>query len=280
MAIGSGGGFKGLPESLPKNKRIGLSTANLRRVVDITYRVNRLNISGGGTLKPFFEKAPYISLEWLEPASPVVDLNEGSTFADCPLCRAVEPPRAGYFSSEASLVPNQECPVCFEERVSCVRLRCDHLVCKACWVNWCRTKSGEELEADLSPTQLAEQRDAELTEFRARKTEKNWLNKEFKKLIRDGRGDNGAQGLKYFRHALQVKPLQLWNSKKARAVSLAKLSLTGLEIFAEILEQRGSEKDGEGGEAATPNQVAEQLLEVSTSIGDKFEVCACGPDAW
>jgi hypothetical protein len=48
--------------------------------------VNRMNVHGGGTLKEIRddEDAPLISLEWLQPASPSINLNKGILLFDCP----------------------------------------------------------------------------------------------------------------------------------------------------------------------------------------------------
>jgi hypothetical protein len=116
--------------------------ANKVQTSQTTYCVNRMNIDGGGTLTPHGESSSsdrLISLEWLEPASPAIDLDEGSLKANCPTCRAVEPPLAAYDDSPPE--KQEDCPICMENK-PCRTLSCDHQVCHDCWNKWRNATSG------------------------------------------------------------------------------------------------------------------------------------------
>ena len=65
--------------------------------VTTTYAVHRMNVHGGGTVKELHSDSDtLISLEWVDAASPVIDLDEGTLRAICPTCRAVEPLHKAY----------------------------------------------------------------------------------------------------------------------------------------------------------------------------------------
>ena len=98
-------------------------------------QVNRLNVQGGGTLKlGEDDDMPLISLEWMEAASPFINLNEKVMSFDCPYCRAAEPVIAAF--ETPTLTRKAECPVCLET-TECRVLECGHGVCHECW-NGCR----------------------------------------------------------------------------------------------------------------------------------------------
>ena len=132
---------------------VNVKPDNLRRVTTLESDVRRMNVDGGGTLLRFGPGSqPLISLEWREPAIPQLDLNAGSSYANCPVCRAVEPPRAGYVPADAPTEPG-ECPICIES-AECMRLHCKHQICKPCWVNWCRASAGHGASEDPEPAVL------------------------------------------------------------------------------------------------------------------------------
>jgi hypothetical protein len=79
-----------------------------------------------------------ISLEWLEPPSPQIDLSEGTLISNCPTCRAAEPTEAAF--ARATSTKMDECPVCLEKK-DCRVLTCNHLICQGCWSSWRRTSS-------------------------------------------------------------------------------------------------------------------------------------------
>jgi hypothetical protein len=108
---------------------LGVRLENMNDPV-LTFRVNRMNIKGGGTLVPYSESRSLVSLEWLKPASPSINLDEGSLTATCPKCRAAELPMATY--SEAPTETEHECPICLETK-QCRLLKCKHVVCSDCW---------------------------------------------------------------------------------------------------------------------------------------------------
>lgn len=105
-----------------------------------TYCVNRMNIDGGGTLTRKNDSSDtLLSLEWMDPAVPSIDLDEGALKLNCPTCRAVEPPHAAYDDSpplSSSSSTEKDCPVCMERQASCRTLACGHDVCNECWNKW------------------------------------------------------------------------------------------------------------------------------------------------
>jgi hypothetical protein len=63
--------------------------------VTTTYAVHRMHVRGGGIIKEG-NSDTLISLEWVDAASPFLDLDEGILRAVCPTCRAVEPLHKAY----------------------------------------------------------------------------------------------------------------------------------------------------------------------------------------
>jgi len=131
-----------------------------------TYRVNRMNIDGGGTLFPSNgSRRRLLSLEWLEPALPSIDLDEGVLKANCPTCRAVEPTLAAY--DDAPTEKQEECPICMDTK-TCRTLQCRHEVCHDCWIKW--RNAGGSIPVpppDIDADELQKERDANFQKLRA-----------------------------------------------------------------------------------------------------------------
>ena len=137
---------------------IAIKPENLKTAAT-TYYVNRMNIDGGGTLKLIGERpGRLISLEWLEPACPQIDLDEGALKANCPVCRAIEPPLAAY--DDAPTEKQDECPICLETK-TCRTLQCRHEVCTDCWNKWRNSTSTIPVPPpQMDPDEVQKQRQA------------------------------------------------------------------------------------------------------------------------
>jgi len=86
-----------------------------------------MNIDGGGTLV-YPNSKELVSLEWLEPASPQVDLGAANILI-CPTCRSNQTNATTKWTGE------QECPICFDT-MKCQTLECGHAICDTCWKSW------------------------------------------------------------------------------------------------------------------------------------------------
>lgn len=109
------------------------------------FEVHRMNIDGGGTLidcgycgydciptnVPFCCK---LSLEWIDPPSPVLELHPNVTQVNCPSCRAVEPPDKAF--SRFTRLYVDECPICTETKPCHQLSACQHRFCSDCWKQW------------------------------------------------------------------------------------------------------------------------------------------------
>jgi hypothetical protein len=114
---------------------IGVKPGNLVMAKEWLVHVNRMNIEGGGTVH---NKDCLISMEWLEPADPQIDLRDGSWRWTCPLCRNMETPPTAILDdvkNDPIEKDHEECPVCLELK-QCRSLECGHPVCLKCWTDW------------------------------------------------------------------------------------------------------------------------------------------------
>ena len=146
------------------------------------WRINRMNVHGGGTLKRcgIFENEELVSLEWLDPPSPVIHLNEVSKQVTCPTCRAIEPTQQAYSDNDENDSANGKdekckdlsfCPICTENK-PCRTLQCNHHFCHDCWRQW-RKPATSEIPWSVSVPILAEdkvqrERDRSFQRWRAR----------------------------------------------------------------------------------------------------------------
>lgn len=140
-----------------------------------------MNVEGGGTLRlGDGENESLLSLEWLEPASPYVNLNQDVLTFDCPCCRKAEPVALAFNTSPTTT--NDECPVCLET-AECQVLACGHSFCNDCW-NRCRLaamRPSVDLE-EMDETEMKKERakrDRLFTKKRRRdgESQQNWSQK-------------------------------------------------------------------------------------------------------
>jgi hypothetical protein len=152
--VESEGRFKVKLNDRKKNSFVAIKPENLETTVT-SYTVNRMNVEGGGTLKR--EGSDHlISLEWIDPVEPVIDLDEGVLKALCPTCRSKEPPCAAY--NDAETQKEDECPASLEKK-SCRVLQCGHSVCHDCWKQWSNTSTTISVtEPQISPQELLAKR--------------------------------------------------------------------------------------------------------------------------
>lgn len=203
------------------------------------YSVNRMNIEGGGTLTITGErKKLLISLEWLEPAVPAIDLDEGALKANCPTCRAVEPPIAAY--DEAPSDKEEECPICLEIK-PCRVLQCGHDVCNNCWRKWRQNTSGIPVSRpQIDPEQLKIERDErsqEVSEIMASSSQEagHVINRLLENL------EYGDEGLSQFWRELMAASLTLLCNDSVVRFLREQLSIPALEIMLLVLEERADE---------------------------------------
>lgn len=111
-----------------KTAIVNVKPSNCRYLTEISCGINRMNIDGGGTIWcP--KTGQLVSLEWLEPATPQIDLGAANVLV-CPTCRSDET-NAATTTSDGE----QDCPVCFDSK-ECQTLECGHNICAECWGTW------------------------------------------------------------------------------------------------------------------------------------------------
>ena len=173
--------------------------------------VHRMNVEGGGTFKfdRENETEPLLSLEWLEPASPSVNLFEKIVTFDCPICRATQPVMAAF--EPATKITRAECPVCMET-TTCRVLSCGHSVCDDCWGN-CRlaaTSVRVELE-DLNETDVKKERATRDRLFKKKRNRDDSTSPEFMATFQELiDGSDTTDGLKRIRWEFMVENPALW----------------------------------------------------------------------
>ena len=239
---------------------IAIKPENLKTAAT-TYQVNRMNIDGGGTLARFGKRSErLISLEWLEPACPHIDLDEGALKANCPVCRAVEPPLAAY--DDAPKEKQDECPICLETK-TCRTLQCRHEVCTDCWSKWRNSTSTIPVPPpQMDPDEIQKQRetnfqkvlgllphtmggtathandddetvDAAFTKF------SDCNSALFEDLIEDAKG--GEEGLCHFWQKLTTCAAQFLCTGNVYAFLPKYLPIPALEILILVAEEREDE---------------------------------------
>ena len=241
------------------NAVIAVKPVNLKLPV-LDMKVCRMNIDGGGTLQQMdIKDPPLLSLEWLQPASPNINLDDGATYSNCPTCRAVEPPLAAY--QEPVLTDtDQECPVCLET-TSCRLLQCQHVVCDPCWTKWRRNSSGVPASWEHMD-QLEEERAKRQQELLARiphtrggtatkpgdsdevieecvEASKSLQRAFLSQLIEDAH--NGEQGLMRFHREVMVESLLMWCSEYVFYQLGKELPIPGIEALLQVFEDRKNE---------------------------------------
>lgn len=198
-----------------------------------------------------------ISLEWLEPASPAIDLDEGAT---CPMCCSVE--SSLFANDEVRSEKEDECPICLETK-TCQVLQCGHCVCGSCWDKWSRAGWAIPItppEIDLEQLQRArdeKQRltilehlpyarliDSELSDSdEALKDAKDKLDDLCNGIVSrlEEHAKSGEEGLIRFWQELRACSAELLNLEQFITSLLPRLPMAGLKILLCVLEEREEE---------------------------------------
>lgn len=246
-----------------KKKILAIKPSNLQEPV-LKVKVNRMNIEGGGTVyETSLCNSPLLSLEWLEPASPCINLDEGG--ATCPTCRAVEISTFFHKEDNATLTEtDQNCPVCLDS-TQCRILECQHVVCVPCWRDWCRASSGLPKAAVMDSQELQRERtrrhEAYISmaphTFGGTATElgdSEQIVKEAEERFNEYGGsilfelvelaeNSGDEGLARFQQeVLLASPRMLW-SDSCLTIFMKTLSLPALEILQQVLDDRKEETE-------------------------------------
>lgn len=198
--------------------------------------VNRVNVKGGGTLQQKApDDSPLFSLEWLDPPSPLINLEQGVLIYKCPYCRTAEPVVSAH--EHASNTRTEECPVCLELS-ECRVLGCGHSVCHSCWKHF--------LEATTYGGISFEQLDEEtIQRQRARRHELFVRNKlstrenHFAQLVKNTLLP-GNQNLALFRKEIMVESVLMFFYSDVKVV-INKLSIDAVKIFLQVLHARKEE---------------------------------------
>jgi hypothetical protein len=203
-----------------------------------------MNVEGGGTLKVIGdENAPLISLEWLESASPSINLNAGILSFDCPCCRAAEPVLVA--CEAPALTKKDDCPVCLETK-ECRVLECGHGVCHACWSS-CRKAAmygSIELE-DLDLEEIQKERAERYRLFKKKRTRWSARDETLKHRFAATVGEiaeevrRDEQGLVRLKREFMVEHPSLWVSEKSSLFD--DLSIAGCKIVLQVIEERMDE---------------------------------------
>ena len=150
---------------------VTVTAAQIRRVPH-EYPVNRMNVHGGGILVDP-QTNVQISLEWIDPPTPVIDLYPSVVACVCPICRAHIPPRQAFDDDHQQVVVSSstphECPVCFHKQPCRTLLPCRHVICPTCWGTWRRT-AGSRIPRDIGEPRvpdLSQRRDQNYATLRA-----------------------------------------------------------------------------------------------------------------
>ena len=203
--------------------------------------VNRLNVQGGGTLKlhDSDEEEPLISLEWLTPASPSINLNEHILSFDCPCCRAAEPVMAAFEAPTQTKMA--DCPVCMET-TDCRVLGCGHAVCHGCW-NSCRqaaTRVSEDL-GDLNKAELKKERAKRNRLLNKKRRRDESPSRDFElAFLLTAEATRSVEGLKRLRWLLMVEPPALWAVDDVFSL-FGDLSIPVLQVILQVIEERKDE---------------------------------------
>lgn len=201
----------------------------------LTLRVNRMNIKGGGTLQLETPDSPLFSLEWLDPASPPVNLEQGVLAYKCPYCRTAEPILAAH--EQADITTAAECPICLET-TDCRILGCGHGVCHSCWRSYMQAATNMSMGIDFGHSN-----EDEIQAERARrreifKTKLSSGTNHFAKLVDEV--FSGEQNLAAFWKELMVESVLMFFHSDVKVV-INKLSTEAVKIFLQVLDVRKEE---------------------------------------
>lgn len=255
-----------------------------------TFTVNRMNIDGGGTLKDP-ETGFLVSLEWLDPASPSIDLDEGILRAVCPTCRAVEPLLKAYDDeAETNHADDQECPICMES-TTCRTLTCSHDVCHECWQKWRNSSPNIPVAApEMNPDRLQRERDVNFQRVRAflphtmggtgskpSDTQATWkhiceraderIDGILESLVRDD--GNGREGLVDFWKRMLSCSIHVFCMEACISFLVRRLTIPAMEILLQVSEER-SDEISSGLQQMFPNDHGNSSLEYIYSMKAKF----------
>lgn len=203
--------------------------------------VNRLNVEGGGTVQAEKDDDddPLISLEWLEPASPFINLNRDILIFACPYCRETVPVSSAFDASPEQ--KSTECPVCLET-TECRVLHCGHGVCHSCWSRCRHTamRTSEDL-GDIDESEMKKERNKRNRLFKKKRGRDGeavvTFLPRFAELAEEARD---AEGLERLRWELMVEHPAMWASDVA-AGHFEKLTINGLKVLLQVMELRTDE---------------------------------------
>ena len=200
-------------------------------------RVNRMNIKGGGTLRHETNDSELFSLEWIDSASPSVNLEDGKLRYKCPCCRANEPIIASH--EKPNFSKTDECPVCLEI-VGCRVLGCGHGICHPCWNSYLQATItfGVQLgHLDSDKIQKERTRRDELFREKLSSGKAKTVNC-FAKLVEQV--PSGEKGLAQLWKELMVESVATFFYSDVKTV-ITQLSTDAIKIFLQVLEDRKDE---------------------------------------
>ena len=275
-----------------ENSLLAIKLRNLKNPV-LKRIVNRMNIDGGGTLLPERKGGELMSLQWLDPASPSIDLGEG---LGCPMCRSIQPPLAQY---ESATLNETECPVCLETK-ECRVLRCNHAVCDPCWNEWRRAGSPGQL-VGVTREEILQERAMRHEQYLSKiphtyggtatkpgdseekvKEAHAKLNEHTVKVVNKliEYANSGEEGLRKFRRELLVEHVKAWITSYARSRFEKEIPTVALEIVQEVLEERRDDiiptikcllSDDEDAGRITSIYISNNIHSICNRIGEKYK---------
>lgn len=140
------------------------------------FSVHRMNIEGGGTLKSPNNGETLLSLEWVDPPQPMIDLHPDYLGVNCPICRAQEPAESASDDTVPLTDVSVTCPICTTDQPCRILQVCSHNVCLDCWKQWRQTSTSNipiaepVIEADT----LQRERDANFQKLRSLLPHTEW----------------------------------------------------------------------------------------------------------
>ena len=198
--------------------------------------VNRVNVKGGGTLQQHeAPDSPLFSLEWLDPPSPLVNLEEGVLIYKCPYCRTDESVVAAH--EQACKTRTEECPVCLEEE-ECRVLGCGHAVCHSCWRSCLQATTYGGISLGYLDEETIQRQRAQRHELFVKNKLSTGEN-HFAQLVKDTLSP-GNRNLGLFQKEIMVESVLIFFYSDVKVV-INKLSIDAVKIFLQVLEARKEE---------------------------------------
>jgi len=195
-----------------KRVNISVKASNLRRILELTCKVHRMNVDNGGVLAHAFSQdkhAPLVSLEWTEEAWPSMDIITE---------------RADAWES-TMLLPSLLDEPYFVDSADLDRRRASSDV------------EFNRMEVWGEGNNVDSENNAELR--RRQNSFLIWKNKKIYKLIEDAKDDD-VDGLRRFREGLMVLSFNLWMNTEDRELLDRHLPLKALLIRLQVFEERKS----------------------------------------